>query len=708
MKKHKIAIMLQDFCFGDNKNDILSPEIQNIFLLRDIKKMSDKKDFYEFDFLLKDGSIISEDLKTVKGFVNDYKFDFLLYVHQQPGFDTHRVCLNWVPQDYLTHYAFWQINNDPLQASSIITIIENYKYNELNVFLNESNTKLLTKNSSDCAYFSFNPFIKPLEPKNDIQPWKIFYSCATLPLERHGILIRALDQKDYCNFYGHPSNWIGIKNYKKQIPYGYEIYNEINKNGICLAIHSNVHCKYEFYTNRVAEACFSGSLMITDDFENLKEIYGDTIFTINTNDGIDENIKQIDEIVKWANSNPDQARKKILDFQKIFSEKFLNKDWIYKICNSIENSSYLYKKNLAETANKYSIDVIYHVKDVLKFNKVLSQIYKQYNKNFKLIICCSNEEKKTIDNLIQLNDEIKEKNIQIEFIFKDTSTTFRATGYYFDRISEKISGDYFSFINENSLWNEDHISRLIWQFDNNDNLSDYLCMYSGISLLNNNKFFNLDASDSTICYPINIKSLLDFYNPVNIVKNSEIFSSFTKDVEVRFPKGAQIFKKEVINLINNEIKNSYKTINDCEHIVLLVLLAINDKMQKIHFSPFISYHIDLGESKNTNEIKKYLYPNMIDGEYIQAFNSTEGQLTKIFFDNVKFRSLYSIFGIHSNIISFNQKSLKNKKSLEDKINNLINKNKIYIFIKIIYFFIKIFILLPWRKFKKTKNVNKKR
>ena len=79
MRKYKIAIMLQDFCFGNNKDNILSPEIQNIFLLRDIKKMSDKKDFYEFDFLLKDGSVISEDLKTIKGYISDYKFDFLLF-----------------------------------------------------------------------------------------------------------------------------------------------------------------------------------------------------------------------------------------------------------------------------------------------------------------------------------------------------------------------------------------------------------------------------------------------------------------------------------------------------------------------------------------------------------------------------------------------------------------------------------------------------
>tara|TARA_Y100000385_G_C12858735_1_gene536268 strand:- start:315 stop:794 length:480 start_codon:yes stop_codon:yes gene_type:complete len=152
MRRYKLALMLQDFCFGYNHKKILSPEIQNIYLLKDIKKMSNKGSFYEIDFVLRDRTIVSDDLKSVKGLIKDNYYDFIFYVRQQPSFDLHRVCINWVPQEYLTSYSFWQINNDSFQASSIIKMIEDYKYNELNVILRNSNDKLLAENSFGCTF----------------------------------------------------------------------------------------------------------------------------------------------------------------------------------------------------------------------------------------------------------------------------------------------------------------------------------------------------------------------------------------------------------------------------------------------------------------------------------------------------------------------------------------------------------------------------
>lgn len=675
MRQYKIALMLQDFCFGDNYKKILSPEIQNIYLLRDIQKMSDKGNLYQVDFVLNDGTIVSDDLTSVKGSVKDNTYDFIFYVHQQPSFDSHRICINWVPQEYLTSYAFWQINNDPFQASSLINInVENYKYNELNVILRASNNKLLTENSSDCIYYNFNPFIEPLSPKKDFKEATIFYSCATLPLERHGKLIKALDKKEYCNFYGSPSCWKGTRNYKKQIPYGYSLYNEINKHGISLAIHSKVHTQYEYYTNRVMEACFSGTLIITDNFTNLKDIYGDTIFTINTTESTDKIVEQIENILNWVRSNPEKARKKVLEMQKIFSEKFIGKDWIYNMCDKAYSAKSAYIETLADSADKYTIDVIYHVHDALKFKTVLEQILKQYNKNYRLIICCHKNEKEELEKIAFSQDSIKKKNIKIEFVLKNEQEVARVTGYYFEKILEKITGDFFTFINETSMWNEDHISRLVWQFDQDNQLSEYICLYSGVATINDDKFYGLDGlSKQTIAYPINVKSILDFYNPHLINIDNDPLTSYTKNVELRFPKGAQLFKKEALDVIDQDIKKGIKVINDCEHIAILTSLAINNKMQKIHFSPYISYHIQLRDIENPKSIKGSLYPNALKGEYLQSFNSVASQLSKIFFDNVKFRSFYSLYGIHEQdiIIKHDPSSGKILKRIKRKIKTII-------------------------------------
>ncbi|WP_422474483.1 glycosyltransferase family protein [Endozoicomonas sp. ALB032] len=636
--KYTIGMLIQyekQYLLGN----ITFPEVQNYF---EYRKYCDIKKDIDIRIVTKHGEVLSTDLKEVIGHYKKYNFDFILFLEQYPIFDTYIVSLNWLPQRFLTGELFRTISDQYIHGSSITKLIKNIDIYGKFYFPNKQHRKLIRTASS---FYTFNPNVQCLTPKIvSLASPKIFYLAASDPLIRHKDLIYYLDRNYECAFFGPKEKWIGINNYKGKISHSM-IYETINRMGIVLAIHNPIHCAYSFYTNRIFEAIIGGAVVITDEFDNIKEIFGDSLFYINN----DNNIHTALEIIKIAEhirKNPQIMRNKILESQRIFHEVFLKKDWIIDACENILREKNEYIKTITES--KKNIDVLYICKEsstsYYNIKSVVDQIKNQYFKNLILIICCTIDTENKIIELNKKNNCLDGVNFKFSTVKAINDIDINHTGHLFVESLRNIESEYFTVIDFCTKWHKDHLGRLIWEMENSE--KDVLCAYSECYISDRNySDSSLGVNHSLPITLSDIFSIVDNSNFINTATEKEL-TYFERNIEIKFLKGCQLFHYNTIELIRKEPNTDhFKYVDSYEHILILYLIIINTSIDKLLFVRYTTCGKVIpswAKKELTNKIRSSLNPEpYIRSVYSGTFNCNACGIYERVLDDNRFWELYS-------------------------------------------------------------------
>lgn len=622
IKKHNIAFQFQHFLLDDD----FFPEKQIYY---DLQNSSVDKDC-DIIFTKMCGST-SKNLRDVEKPNKINNCDFSVLYGQIALLDNYTIYSKWVITQFLSDHEY-----------VIFSLSEN--------FLQNAKINLSKKNDKSLKFYNFCPTPKVYEPISDFSNAKLFYIAFSDPLLRHPQLIKLLDQNDYVSFFGPSNKWTGIKHYNGPISFKSSISSYINQCGICLAIHSPIHEYYEINTTRVIEGCCAGSIIITNEMLHLKDLFGDSIFTIDFNSKTEkESFQEIDTIVKWVRNNPESARKMALKSQSIFYENFLKENWLDKFYQkAIElKEDYIHTRKNNETV----IDVLYlHQSDCNEIEGVVKNLLNQYHQKLHLIIVTKNNYR---DHVEQILKTLLIKNEIIYTVISSGSDLNRYnknnTGSMFLIAKDFCKGNYFTFIDSTIIWNADHLSNLLLMMQK----KSLLCAYSGVFYEKNglrffNTKFNNESNDiDNIYLPITFSSFVGFLNHNNLINldYSKNLSDFENDVEIRFLKGNQIFSKEVLSLIEDTI-NLIANTDGCEHIYLAILTIVHNN-SLIGFLQQCSAGLKISpipkKCFELNIIRYSLYPNkpLINTNYRRSSGLCASGLFDIFSRNHNVLNFYS-------------------------------------------------------------------
>ncbi|MFL1780507.1 putative glycosyltransferase domain containing protein [Candidatus Hepatincolaceae symbiont of Richtersius coronifer] len=690
-KKYKIGFMIQEFIVSSEKQDknLPFPELQNYHLYLDMANKSNNA--YEIKVITYAGEVLTSDLKSVEGNYKDYNFDFIIILVSNTSVDSFKIFAYWVPPEFLMGLSFSNLIRASISNSANGVLIKNSTVSQSCFFSSYYKQLLIPR---ELGVYNFNSHQEPLRPKDHLSEAKLVYIAFSDPLKRHGELIRLLDKKDYCEFYGPMTAWKGIKSYQGQLDMGNQIFETINNAGICLAIHSPLHRMYEFYTNRVFECISSGAIMITDKFNNLDNIFGDTIFSLDFSKPDEEVIKEIDEIVFWVRNNPEEAKKKVLKSQEIYKNVFLKKDWLLELCKNADIQKQKYKEELAKQANNKIVDVLHFFQDsdINHIDYIVKQCMNQLHIHLNITIVCQNSFKEKIETRLEklLIDFIDISYTVVGVDIKIRNAWNLSTGAMFLKVLDKLKGEFFTFIDINTLWNSDHLSRLLWEISCIKQEKLPLCAYSNIFITKENEKEQLLLSNN---YPITISDLLrisDNESFISVADHNNL-TLFEQNVELKFIKGNQLFHKDILKYLDKDMFDSLALIDGSEHLLLLYLSMINDNLDLI----LPTYYTSCGLKINSipedikgagNNIRYSMYPNapLVKYFYRGSAGVMAGQIYKFLFNNHKFKATYAKYYNNSNNnqlyerISFLEKrTYKNKNKWYKRFLRFIKRRKSY-------------------------------
>jgi glycosyltransferase involved in cell wall biosynthesis len=133
-----------------------------------------------------------------------------------------------------------------------------------------------------------------------------------------------LDKKSYLVVYG-PSDrwWFAPNSIRGMLPFdGKSICKAIKKAGIALVLHAPVHMSLGAPTARIFEAASSGSVIISDKNPFIVREFGNSVLYIDENISGFMLFQQINNHVKWIQSNPKKAENMARKAHEIFLKKF--------------------------------------------------------------------------------------------------------------------------------------------------------------------------------------------------------------------------------------------------------------------------------------------------------------------------------------------------------------------------------------------------
>lgn len=146
---------------------------------------------------------------------------------------------------------------------------------------------------------------------------------------RHDSLLRRLDESGRFSFYGLREQggiflWDGINCYEGELPFdgGASIIEESRKCGVSLILSTSQHRASGLVSTRVFQACAAGTVIISDDNSFIKTHFGDSILYFEYGQSEKDTAENILEKVRWVEENWSEARRKAMEAQEIFKERF--------------------------------------------------------------------------------------------------------------------------------------------------------------------------------------------------------------------------------------------------------------------------------------------------------------------------------------------------------------------------------------------------
>lgn len=137
-------------------------------------------------------------------------------------------------------------------------------------------------------------------------------------------LYSLLSESGHAKFYGVNRNKSMIRyGYKGAIPFdGVSVIKVLQKNGIVLLLHSDIHNENSIPTSRIFEAAASSAVIISDQNPFVIKHFGDSVFYIDTSLSAKDIFDQIEHHLKTIQENPEKALEMTQKAHQIFTENF--------------------------------------------------------------------------------------------------------------------------------------------------------------------------------------------------------------------------------------------------------------------------------------------------------------------------------------------------------------------------------------------------
>lgn len=442
------------------------------------------------------------------------------------------------------------------------------------------------------------PFNYMCQPRQfsgtDGDQFKAFYAGINVDSKtvRHEKIFRYLDQNNSVNLYGPKvingkKNWVGFKSYRGEIPFdGHSMMEVANKSGVTLALHHKVHARFSMPTNRLFEGVAAGTLVITDRMQFIEDHFGDTVFMLDADADQYSKAIEIQRIIDWANSHPEEAREKILAAQKIFMDKFELTHVVKKLCESHTARAEELLSQSAKRASGAEVAVICDVYDELSFKEQYQNIVHQDYDNLSVIIVLHVDVNDGINEVIKLFRA--RYHIELIDLHGDHKYCDQRTIDILAKIRERMTAKYFIYSAPKQYWHHNHVRYLLDAAVSNS----ALVTYSGSYYVNSDHRQISIVSSPLKCLDEKIHNLFIPYNKF-------LYSQF----QVEACRSSLMFSKELFQYLGTSESNF---LYYYEHLGLLALARAN--CLSISYSGKITlYFSDSPEMFNAEFDKRIYY-----------------------------------------------------------------------------------------------------
>lgn len=141
---------------------------------------------------------------------------------------------------------------------------------------------------------------------------------------KFGILYKLLNDAGFAKFYGIQANPnIDLQKYMGPIPFdGSSVIDILQRHGISLVFHSEIHNYEAIPSSRIFEAAAASTVIISDNNAFVKKHFGNTVFYIDTSGSGENTFIQIQQHIDTIFRNPERALMKAKKAHEIFIKKF--------------------------------------------------------------------------------------------------------------------------------------------------------------------------------------------------------------------------------------------------------------------------------------------------------------------------------------------------------------------------------------------------
>ena len=133
-----------------------------------------------------------------------------------------------------------------------------------------------------------------------------------------------LDQQDYFIVYGTAEHWTyASKSRCELLPFdGKSVVAAIQRAGVTLILHTDMHIKNSTPTSRIFEAAAGSSVIISDKHPFILKHFADAVLYIDDNATGEQLFTQIDSHMKWILAHPVEAKELARRAHEIFIKQF--------------------------------------------------------------------------------------------------------------------------------------------------------------------------------------------------------------------------------------------------------------------------------------------------------------------------------------------------------------------------------------------------
>ncbi len=143
--------------------------------------------------------------------------------------------------------------------------------------------------------------------------------------EKFKALYSLLSEGGFTKFYGI-NNQAGIaeSNYLDKLPFdGISVVKALQRHGITLIFHSDIHNREKIPSSRIFEAAAASTVIISDNNAFVKKHFGESVFYVDTTLSAEEIYLQIKNHMAFIRQDPEKALEMAKRAHQIFVDQFL-------------------------------------------------------------------------------------------------------------------------------------------------------------------------------------------------------------------------------------------------------------------------------------------------------------------------------------------------------------------------------------------------